>query len=75
VNDDDEIYIRLLRFTKPLRAELEIKELGRENIERLATIDTRTGAKRHEVRTLPFILFINDFSIYRNMYRVLKAFY
>jgi len=70
LDTEDEVpTVTCLRHTKPIRAELEIGELGRTNIE---DATTSTGL---EVRTLPFTLFINDFSVHRNMYRAIKAFY
>jgi hypothetical protein len=47
---------------------LELDYYSREVLEDFVTTD-------YISRLLLLILFINDFSIYRNMYRVLKGFY
>jgi hypothetical protein len=58
---------RSLRFIEPLRAELEIKELGRGR-EAIESFRATTG---RPCRSLPLILFIDDFGIFRNTYRAL----
>lgn len=51
-----------------LRAELEVMEYGRNYLEAWHSVNQR-------VRSLPILIFIDDFGIHRNMYRALKAFY
>lgn len=51
-----------------LRGELEVLEYGRQHLESL-------HAARQRVRSIPLLMFIDDFGIFRNMYRALKAFY
>lgn len=58
-----------IRRMEPTRGELEIEHFGRDALEEFA--DTED----HPTRSLPFVLFIDDFGIYRNMYRASKAFY
>jgi len=60
-----------MRQTRPVRAELEIRALGREVIEAMA----RQANTQREVRSIPYVLYVDDFGIHRNMYRVFKAFY
>jgi len=58
-----------IRFTHPVRGDLEISHYGREVIEAFASSDDLP------CRSLPLILFIDDFGIHRNMYRAFKGFY
>lgn len=51
-----------------LRAELEVMEYGRDYLEARHSVNQR-------VRSLPILIFIDDFGIHRNMYRAFKAFY
>ena len=51
-----------------LRAEIEVAKYGRDLLE------TRHSANSR-VRSIPILMFIDDFGIFRNMYRALKAFY
>ncbi|PYH97238.1 hypothetical protein BO71DRAFT_142846 [Aspergillus ellipticus CBS 707.79] len=51
----------------PLRAELEIKYYGRSYFQWLS--------EQPNIRSIPFLLFIDDFGVHRNMYKALKAFY
>jgi hypothetical protein len=53
----------------PIRGDLEVDYYGRESIEAFASTDELLSI------SLLFILFIDDFGIYRNMYRALKGFY
>ena len=58
--------------TRPLyqlhqtRGELEVAYFGRQHLEKLC-------AEPHT--SFPYLLFIDDFGVHRNMYRALKAFY
>ncbi|KAL8798951.1 MAG: hypothetical protein Q9200_007661 [Gallowayella weberi] len=61
---------RSCRPLHPTRGELEVEEFGREYL--AANFDNRDGRKHS---SFPFVLFIDDFGIHRNMYRALKAFY
>ena len=58
--------VRPLRQLHPTRGELEVHCFGRQRLEDL----TATPYK-----SLPYLLFIDDFGVHRNMYRALKAFY
>ena len=58
--------IRPIRQLHQIRGELEVSYFGRNVLEVVAS-------KPH--LSLPYILFIDDFGIHRNMYRALKAFY
>ena len=55
----------------PLRGELEMAYFGREQLAGFAV----PADNSYDVKSLPIILFIDDFGIHRNMYRALKAFY
>ena len=57
---------RPLRLLHPTRGELEVAHFGREHIE---------AFNSNPYFSLPYLLFIDDFGIHRNMYRALKAFY
>lgn len=57
---------RPLRQLRPTRGELEVAHLGRKHVEAFLS-------KPHI--SLPYLLFIDDFGVHRNMYRALKAFY
>ncbi|KAE8357875.1 hypothetical protein BDV27DRAFT_150949 [Aspergillus caelatus] len=52
----------------PLRAELELAHFGRAHF-------LSCSAKTRRIRSVPFLLFIDEFGAHRNMYRALKAFY
>lgn len=55
--------VRPVRYMHQTRGELEVEYFGREHLaEGFGT-------------SLPYLLFIDDFGIHRNMYRALKAFY
>lgn len=58
--------VRPVQYMHPTRGELEVLEYGREYLEKIVT-------KPHTF--LPYLLFIDDFGVHRNMYRALKAFY
>lgn len=62
-----------LRHTHPVRAELEVAAVGRNVIEDMSVDGDELGPQK--VRSVPFSLFIDDFGIFRNTYRALKAFY
>ena len=51
-----------------LRAELEVQKYGRDHLE---TRHSTTCS----VRSMPILVFVDDFGIFRNMYRALKGFY
>ncbi|KAH8744341.1 hypothetical protein F5882DRAFT_265287, partial [Hyaloscypha sp. PMI_1271] len=53
----------------PIRGDFEVDYYGRESIEVFASTDELLSM------SLLFILFIDDFGIYRNMYQALKGFY
>ena len=58
--------VRPLRQLHQTRAELEVAHFGRDNMDLFAT---------NEHISMPYMLFIDDFGVHRNMYRALKAFY
>jgi hypothetical protein len=58
-----------IRYMPPIRRDLEVDYYGRESIEAFASTDQLPSI------SLLFILFIDDFGIYCNMYRALKGFY
>ena len=58
-----------IRYMPPTRGDLEVEHYGREAIEAFASTEELPSL------SLPFILFIDDFGIHRNMYRALKGFY
>ena len=58
--------VRALRQLHPTRGELEVAYFGREHLEAIVA---------KSPLCLPYLLFIDDFGIHRNMYRALKAFY
>ena len=60
-------YIQTIRNTYPLRCDIETEHYGRKHLEAFADYNNRIS--------LLFFLFINDFGIHRNMYRVIKGFY
>lgn len=51
-----------------LRGEVEVATYGREKLE-------ARHCTKSVVRSIPILVFIDDFGIFRNMYRALKAFY
>jgi hypothetical protein len=53
----------------PIRGDLKVNYYSRESIKAF------TSTNKLPSISLPFILFINDFGIYRNIYRALKGFY
>ena len=53
-----------------LKAEFKVRYHGRKYIKRIFF-----KRNRHDNLSLPLIFFINNFEIYRNNYRALKAFY
>ena len=57
---------RPLRQLHPTRGELEVAHFGREHMEAFLS-------KPHI--SLPYLLFVDDFGVHRNMYRAFKAFY
>lgn len=59
---------RSTALSHPLRGELELEHFGRNHLEDL-------GRKKGKTLSLPFLLFIDDFGVHRNMYRAIKAFY
>lgn len=58
--------IRPLRQLHPTRGELEITHFGRDILEAVIV---------KSPLSFPYLLFIDDFGVHRNMYRALKAFY
>ena len=76
--DDDDIYfiryvlnlssshIRPCSQLNQTRGELEVSHFGRETLESTAL---------EPFLSFPYLLFVDDFGIHRNMYRALKAFY
>ncbi|KAF6223757.1 hypothetical protein HO173_013218 [Letharia columbiana] len=58
--------IRPLRQLHPTRGELEIAHFGRDYLEAVVA---------KSPISFPYLLFVDDFGIHRNMYRALKAFY
>jgi hypothetical protein len=60
--------VYLIRRMEPTRGELEIEHFGRDTSEEF------TDTEDHSTRFLPFVLFIDDFGIHRNMYCASKAF-
>ena len=58
--------VRPLRYMQQTRAELEVTHFGRKRLQAFVT-------KPHI--SLPYLLFVDDFGVHRNMYRALKAFY
>ncbi|RDW84612.1 hypothetical protein BP6252_02202 [Coleophoma cylindrospora] len=57
-----------IRYMHPTRGDLEVRHYGRELLERFTQTDV-------PCMSLPFILFVDDFGVHRNMYRALKGFY
>jgi hypothetical protein len=57
-----------IRFTHPIRGDLEVMHYSRQSIESFAS-------SSFPCRSLPLILFVDEFGVYRNMYRALKGFY
>lgn len=58
--------VRPLRQLHQTRGELEVQCFGRQHLEHLTS---------SPYKSLPYLLFIDDFGVHRNMYRALKAFY
>lgn len=59
---------RSTELCHPLRGELEIEYFGRPHLEELSR-------EKGKTLSLPFLLFVDDFGVHRNMYRAVKAFY
>ncbi|SMR43431.1 unnamed protein product [Zymoseptoria tritici ST99CH_3D1] len=55
----------------PIRGELEIMHFGRQYL--VDTFSDRKDGRR--VQSVPLVMFIDDFGLYRNMYRALTGFY
>lgn len=70
---DNEVKRRAIRFMHPTRADIEIQCYGRANIEAFHHYDE--GPQRLPCISMPYVLFVDDFGVHRNMYRALKAFY
>lgn len=60
--------IRSVNKLHPVRGELETARYGRKHL-----LSFATGAE--ETISLPFMLFIDDFGVHRNMYKALKGIY
>ena len=58
--------VRPLRQLHPTRGELEVAYFGRATLEAIVA---------RSPLCLPYLLFVDDFGVHRNMYRALKAFY
>lgn len=53
------------------RTDIEVDYFGRDSLEAF----TNQGRDGMPSLSLPFVLFIDDFEVYHNIYRALKAFY
>ena len=67
---DENGWIQLVRFSAPLRAELELKVYERDYF-----CNNLDQAKGNRCISLPFMLFIDGFGLYRNAYRSLMGVY
>ena len=67
---DENVWIQLIRFSAPLRAELELKVNGREYF-----CNNLDQVKGNRCISLPFMLFIDGFGLYRITCRSLMGVY
>lgn len=61
---------RAIRFTHPTRGDLEVRLYGRAHLETF-TVANHNG----RIASLPFMLFVDDFGIFRNAHYSIKGWY